>query len=419
MFLGFDMTLDASLDYGQIRLADLAPATIDTHTVDAEIQWTLPTFWEPLRLMVGGGGRISWLESDQLLDAETFDDITSSRFHEVGLSHWQMRGNAFVQGELSPVDWMTVTASMRLDYNTITDFFLSPKLAAVFKPAPGHFVRLGVTRAFHKPTYLESGIHFNVSFPEDSAVSSSDRELFREFMTRVLGNEGLENEELISIELGYLGRFLDDRFSVALDLYFNRYQNRSALDSSIILTEQGLPDLEQSSFMYSNIGEDIDILGSELVIRFSPTPNSALMAAWIHKEIYLRDAGVWDGREPRNFITLGGRFRTDMGFLGSLYLFTRSRYKDTAVFNPGGILEPPMEKWVEHTMLFLGKLGWRWPAGGGVELECGVKVSLPVSPFQAPYFKTRDLGGGTTPKGKSYGAHYNGRIATAYLQGSF
>ena len=419
MFLGFDMTLDASLELGDIHLADLAPATIDTHTVDGELQWTLPTFWEPLMLIIGGGGRFSWLESGQLLDAETFDDITSPRYHEVGLSHWQMRGNAFVQGELSPADWVTVTASMRLDYNTITDFFLSPKLAAVFKPASGQFIRLGVTRAFHKPSYLESGIHFNVSFPDDSPFTGSDRELFREFMTRVLGYEGLEDEELISFELGYLGRFLDDRFSVALDLYFNRYQNRSALDSNIVVTEQGLPDLEESSFMYGNIGEDIDVLGSELVVRYSPAPSIALMAAWVHKEIYLRDAGVWDAREPRNFITLGGRFKTDMGLLGSLYVFTRSRYLDTAVFNPGGILEPQLAKRVEDAMLFLGKLGWRFPEAGGVELECGVKVSLPVSPFKAPYFNVRDMGGGTTPEGKNYGAHYNGRIATAYLQGSF
>jgi iron complex outermembrane receptor protein len=418
-YLGFDMTLDASLDYGDIRLADLMPATIDTHTVDAEIQWTLPTFWDPLMIIVGGGGRFSWLESDQLLDAETFDDITSSRFHEVGMSHWQMRGNAFAQGELSPFDWITVTASIRLDYNTVTDFFLSPKLAAVCKPAPGQFVRLGVTRAFHKPTYLESGIHFNVTFPDDSPITGPDQEKFREFMTRVLGYEGLDNEELISFELGYLGRFLGDRLSVALDLYFNRYQNRSALDSQIVVTGEGLPDLDESSFMYSNTGEDIDILGSELVFRFSPTPSSELMAAWIHKEIYLRDAGVWDGREPRNFITLGGRFRTDSGLLGSLYLFTRSRYKDTAVFNPGGILEPQLEEWVEDTMLFLGKLGWRWPVAGGIELECGVKLSLPVSPFKAPHFKTYDMGSGITPEGKTYGAHYNGRIATAYLQGSF
>ncbi len=419
MYLGFDMTLDASLDYEDIHLADLAKATVDTHTVDAEIQWTLPTFWEPLMLIVGGGGRFSWLESDQLLDAETFGDITSSRYHQVGLSHWQMRGNAFVHGEISPVDWMTITASLRLDYNTITDIFLSPKLAAVCNPAPGQFVRLGVTRAFHKPTYLESGIHFNVTFPDDSPITVHDQDLFREFMTRVLGYDGLENEELLSFEIGYLGRFLEDRFSVALDLYFNRYQNRSGLDSKIVVNEQGLPDLEKSSFMYSNVGEDIDVLGSELVIRFAPTPSSALMASWVHKEIYLREAGVWDGREPRNFITLGGRFRTELGLLGSLYLFTRAGYLDTAVFNPGGILEPPLQKRVDDAMLFLGKLGWRWPEVNGVELECGVKISLPVSPFQAPHFLARDMGGGVTPEGRIYGAHLTGRVATAYLQGSF
>jgi outer membrane receptor for ferrienterochelin and colicin len=417
MNLRFDMSLDAGLDYGDLRLADLAPATVDTHTVDAEIQWTLPTLWEPLMVIVGGGGRFSWLESDQLLDAETFGDITSSRYHRVGLSHWEMRGNAFVHSELSPADWMTLTASMRLDYNTETGVFLSPKLAAVCKPATGQFVRLGATRAFHKPTYLESGIHFNVTLPDESPIT--DHDLFREFMTRVLGYAGLENEELISFEIGYLGQFLDDRLSVALDLYLNIYGNRNDLDPRIYLTEQGLPDLERSSYRYDNIGEDIYILGSELAIRYNPNPSLAFLASWTHKEIYRTAKGAWDGREPRNLITLGGRFRTEAGLLGSLYVFTRSEYLDISVFNPGGLLEPRLEKRVGDAMLFLGKLGWRWSGVGGVELECGFKISLPVSPFHSPRFQTRDKGGGVTPGGKSYGAHLIGRVATAYLQGSF
>jgi iron complex outermembrane receptor protein len=419
MYLVFDMALEASLDYGEIRLADLVPASVINQTIDGEVQWTLPTLWDPLMLMIGGGGRFSWIESDQLLDADTFADITSPKYNQVGLSHWEMRGNAFLHGELAPIDWATVTASIRLDYNTETGVFLSPKLAAVCTPASGQFARLGVTRAFHKPTFLESGIHFNVTFPDESPITGPDRGQFREFMTRVLGYDGLENEELISFEIGYLGQFLNETFSVALDLYLNRYSNRNDIDPKILVTEQGLPDLERSSFRYDNIGEGIDILGSELAVRYTPSPFLAFLASWTHKEIYRRDAGVWDGREPRNFITLGGRFRTDAGLLGSLYVFTRSGFRDTAVFNPGGLLEPVLQERVDDTMLFLGKLGWRWLGGIGVELECGVKFWLPVSPFSAPHFRTRDTGGGVTPEGTRYGAHLTRRVVTAYLQGSF
>jgi outer membrane receptor for ferrienterochelin and colicin len=370
-------------------------------------------------LIVGGGGRFSWVGSDDLLDGETFTDITSSRYRQKGVSHYEARGSVFFSAELKAADWATFTAGSRLDYNTETDFFLSPRLAVVFRPAAGQFVRLSAARSFRKPSFLEKGTHLDVSFPDDSPVTGGDRELFREFMTRVVGNEEVGNEELTAFEAGYLGNFFDEKLSVALDLYCNLYRKRNDVRAEIIPDEQGMPDLDRSTYRYEETGFDLDIIGAELAVRFNPTKHISFLASWTHKEIYHHEAGKWGVSDPRNFLTLGGRFRTEMGLLGSLYVFGRSEFHDLRVPSPYGLLEEPIQMRAKKTMLILGKLGWNWEPKKGVQLEGGVKIFQPISPFAAPHFWSRDKGGGVTPDGRLFGSQLLGRIVSAYLQGTF
>jgi len=418
-YISVIVDMEAALEFGGLHLADIMPALINGHTVDGELQWTLPQFWDPLLLIVGGAGRVSWVGSDDLLDGNTFADITSSGYHERGLSHLEMRASAFAHAELKAADWATLTAGARLDYNTETDWFLSPRLAVVLRPAAGQFVRLSAARSFRKPSYLEAGVHLDVSFPDDSAVSGGDRELFREFMSRVIGNEGVGNEELSSFEAGYLGRFLDDQLSVALDLYCNLYRSRNDVVANIIPGEQGLPDLRNSTYRYEETENDLDVIGSELTVRFQPDKSLALLFIWTHKEFYYHRTGSWGVQDPRNYLTLGGRFRTEMGLLGSLFVFTRSEFNDISVASPNGLLEPPLQMHVDEGMLLLGKLGWSWSTKPGMQLEGGVKIFQPVALGGSPHLQARDEGGGITPDGRFYGAQLLGRIVSAYLQGSF
>ena len=418
-YVSLNVDMEAALEFGGLHLADIMPALIENHTIDGEVQWTLPGFWDPLLMIVGGAGRVSWVGSDDLLDGETFSDITSPRYHEKGVDHWEMRASGFVHAEFKAADWATLTAGARLDYNTETNWFLSPRLAAVFKPADGQFVRVSAARSFRKPSYLERGIHLDVSFPDDSPVSGGDRELFREFMSRVIANEGVGNEELSSFEAGYLGNYFDDKLSVALDLYCNLYRSRNDIVANIIPGEQGLPDLRNSTYRYEETDNDLDVIGSELTVRLQPVKPLSLLFIWTHKEYYYHRTGKWGVQDPRNYLTLGGRFRTEMGLLGSLFVFTRSEYIDVSVPSAGGLLEPPAEMHVDEKMLLLGKLGWSWSPKPDVHLEGGVKIFQPISPFSAPHFRLRDQGGGMTPDGKPYGAYLLGRIVSAYLQGSF
>jgi iron complex outermembrane receptor protein len=407
----------APLEYRGIRLAEFAKGVVDAHTVDGEVQWTLPRFWEPLMVIVGGGGRFSWLSSDSLLDADTYGDITSADYHQPGIEHHEFRAGAFIHGELAPADWFTCTFGTRFDYNNITDVFISPRLAGVFRPVEDQFIRLGVARSFRKPAFMETHLHPMAVFPPDSPITGGDELNFQEFLTRVIGNSDLGDEELLAFEIGYLGRFLDGELSVALDLYYNYHSNVVEYFEEIVPDENGLPDLNLSSVVFKNEGGGQDIIGSELVIHYEPVPAVNLLASWVHREVL----GKKNIFSPKNLITVGGRFNTDSGLVGSLYVFSRSEFTDPVVANPAGVLEPKFTQHMDHVFLAMGKLGYRWkvPAGVDLQMEAGAKLFLPISPFGDHLFRYREVGGVWTKTGENYGGEELRRIVTGYLQGSF
>jgi outer membrane receptor for ferrienterochelin and colicin len=367
-------------------------------------------------LITGASGRISWISSDELLDGDTYTDITSPDYHQPGVDHFEARAGAFLHGELSPAEWMTCTFGLRVDYNTDTAEFISPRLAAVFRPVTGQFLRVGAARSFRKPSFFDSGMHVMAEFPDDSPITGAGREQFQEFMTRVLGNPDLGNEELISFEAGYLGRFMDGELNVSLDLFYNIYRDEHSLFSKIVPDETtGLPDLENSSLMNENNETDMVVIGSELSVRYSPNQWLALLASWSWREVTERSSD----ESPKHMITVGGRFRTDWGLIGSLYAFSRSEFWDRWISNPAGMLEPFEIEHMQNAILFLGKVGWKWKPASAVEMEMGVKLFLPFSPFEEPYFRLREKGGGLTRDGREFGGDILRRMVVAYLEGSF
>ena len=417
MYTPVHSNLTGELQYGGINLAEFVKTDIEMHTIDGEVQWTMPAFWDPLLLIAGAGGRFSFMGSDQLLDAETFSDITSPDYHQPGVGHWEARGSFFVHAELAPTEWVTVTGGTRFDYNTETDIFLSPRLAAVFRPVTGQFIRLGVARAFRKPAYFETGAHPIATFPVDSPLTGPAQDKFLEFLTRVAGNSRLNNEELLSFEVGYLGQYFDGTLSVALDLYYTLHTELIYLKSRIVADDTGLPDLDLSSFMFEQGFPSLSIFGGELTIRYNPNKNISLLFSWTHREAF--EKGKIDHTNPKNLLTLGGRFTTPFGLLGGLYAFSRSEYLDEAVENPAGLLEPMQTMEMDNVLLLLGKIGWRWEPAAEYKLEAGVKLFLPVSPFSGPHFRYYEKGGGISNTGLWYGGQQLSRTVTGYLQGSF
>jgi hypothetical protein len=416
---GVDFDLRAPLSFGDIRLAEINSIATSGHTLAGDVQWTPQRFWEPLLIILGGVARAYWVGSDDLLDGETYADITSSGYRQPGITHWEWRTGVFAHMELELAEWVTITGGLRFDYNSETKEFISPRLAAVFRPFPRHFVRLGVARAFRKPSYAEAEFHINVDFPPESPITGPDQQYFREFMSKVLGNSKLGNEVLWSFECGYLVRMFDERLSLSLDLYYNLYMDRVNILTDIQTDAQGLPDLDNSIIHFINQDKTLGIWGGELTARFRLSRSVSLLAAWAYREVVDHSIDVTEDTTPKNLIILGGRFRSPIGLLGSLYLFSRSEFWDRYVNNPSGWFEPLLAQHMQNYFLVMGKLGWRWQPGPGIDLETGIKLLLPVSPFASPHFRYRERGGVLTASGENFGGDMLRQVVTGYLQGSF
>ena len=355
----------------------------------------------------------------ELLDGETYANIASPDYHEAGIFHWEVRGGAFVHSEFKPAEWATISGSLRFDYNTETDVFLSPRMVAIFRPIKGQYMRMGLSRAFRKPAFIDTRLHPKAVFPDDSPITGEGRENFQEFMSRMIGNKNLENEELLSFEAGYLGQFLDGKLSVAVNIYFTQLRKLVAVSTDIVPTSQGLPDLDESVIQSRNEAGNLDINGTELVIHYEPVKSVSLLASWVYREVFNRKESRLEESTPKNLVTLGGRFRSESGLVGSLYLFSRSDIYDEKVENPAGLLANPLEMRIDNVLLVMAKLGYGWITRQGFEIEFGAKLFMPVSPFSSPHFRYYEDAGGITADGRYYGGQHLRRMVTGYLQGSF
>ena len=405
--------IDVPLEFFGTRVASFVTSDVQMQAVDAQFQYTLPSFYEPLMIILGAAGRVGIASCDQFLDAESYLETRTP-----GIEYIEFRTGAFVHGEWAPVDWVTVTGGLRFDYNTETDHFLSPRLATVFRPAANHFVRLGAARAFRKPSFVETRVHPMVQVPDGSILSEGK---LNELMVRVLGNSDLSNEELWSFELGYLGRYLDGELTLSLDLYYTLLRNMIELNPNMVEDDllPGVPDLELSSALFEQNAPRLNIFGWELSARWSPIEQISLLASWSHKELVNMDLAKTADDYPKNLITLGGRFRIDQGLVGSLYLHTRSEFTDRSIDGPNGILGGYITQHNPNVMLILARLGYRIGFWQGLEAEAGLRLFLPVSPFEAPHFRIYERGGGATANGRAYGGDHLRRVVMFYLQGSY
>jgi hypothetical protein len=414
--------LDSTMRYAGITLATFAPMTFDVHTLAGEVQYTLPGFRRYLLLMVGGQVRTQWLECDKCLDAETYTDPASERYHQPGVDTTEFRAGAFVHAELQPSDWVSAAAGVRMDYDTAVGPVLSMRLSSVIRPASGQYVRFGVGRSWRRSAFLEDDAHLMAEFPDDSPLTGPSRDAFQEFMTRIYGGGDPRADTLLSADAGYLGQFLDQRLSVYAGLFYNSLDVRDyRVEAHIVPDATGLPDLDMSSAMFSRRSEAVEVLGTEMGVTYEPNHGYLLQAWWVHRA----DPGAYRGdlataSSPIDMLAFGGRARTALGVLGSCYFFYRSALRLKHLPNPDGLLAPSLrrDEEMDTALLLIGKLGWQLSPGRDAKIEMGIKVFLPIS-FSSPHFRYREGPGWEFPTVGSVGAQEMGRMVFGYLQGSF
>jgi iron complex outermembrane receptor protein len=163
-----------------------------TNTRDnLELQHTLQTS-SSNRLVWGASLRQDWAHAP----ARFFEDQTTTESTLFAHDEWRM----------TPV-WLLNTGMMFED-SGLGQKHLSPRVAVIYKVAQRQSLRASISQAYRNPSvYEERGYyHFMSVYPNG---------IYR-------ANGGLRSESVLSREIGYLGEFIDQGFSIDARIYHDR-----------------------------------------------------------------------------------------------------------------------------------------------------------------------------------------------------
>ena len=184
-------------------------AGVEADQYDVEFQHNFP---------LGGQHFITWGLNWRL------EEVGSALFHPEGA--WVDKQNvlfgAFLQDEWSPLEDFTLTTGLKVEHNRFTGIDFSPRIAAVYEPWQDQIIRASYARSYQQPTF-----HQKYMYMFDHCKSSSTFDVGHDCLLGqyVLGNDDIDAQRVDAFELGYRGRFLEDRLDLGAELFYNDYDD--------------------------------------------------------------------------------------------------------------------------------------------------------------------------------------------------
>jgi outer membrane receptor protein involved in Fe transport len=221
----------------------------------------------------------------------------------------------------------------------------------VWRFAENQSLRVAVSRAFRKPSFLNTHFHPTMFIPE------SGFEGLRDWFRGQLGNEDLDNENMTTLEAGYAARFLDGRLQVAADVFYNWYRDVGGFHADMRVNSLGLPDLNNSVVEFRNVGHDKDSLGWSVSGRYTHETG----AAW-----------TWEERmdtEAAHLFNLGFYYLGDLGLRAGVSVFGRSFMMDSMpqggdIFASNVRVDNPAHTLVSAFVAYRHKFASGWAEAG-------------------------------------------------------
>jgi iron complex outermembrane receptor protein len=186
--------------------------------------------------------------------------------------------SAFVQDEVSIVEKrLRLTAGSKFEHNTATGAEIQPSLRLLWTPHPRHTVWGAVSRAVRIPSRVEDDVRFILAVvPRPDTLG---------YIT-LLGNPGLESDELLAWELGYRVRPTSRSF-VDLAAFYNEYRSLGTFEPQASFFEPGSPAHRVQPLILENFGSG-STWGIEATGTCKPTERWTLIAGVTGFEIELR-----------------------------------------------------------------------------------------------------------------------------------
>jgi hypothetical protein len=374
-------------------IADIAEVswTVDIVDAKAELDVALADAWH---LMAGTHLRLNRMTGE---DAILTDDE-------------ECRGAGFAMLRWRP-GWFQLTGGLRLDLNQDVPPAFSPRIAAVIRPWRNQAFRLSYNAGFRKPSDFESRIHlkaevFNPAMPESVGL-----------MAESVGNPALKNETVHGFEAGWRLRLPDCRLRLGVDAFVNLHRDTITLHVDVP-SRLGAPDLGHSTILYQNTGREVDVLGAELEVGWSPMEALNLWANLTLKQAFDHGTGDAIDAEPGYRLNLGGGYRPVSGMFLDVALHYVSAYTSTLVVPDDPILGRERSRLGDNWLL-IGNLGYRHALPQARFLDAGLALRQPLGP---PF---REIAG-TPPPGdievldvSDFGGEFVTRVIWVYLRWSY
>lgn len=169
--------------------------------------------------------------------------------------------SAFIQDEITLQDNLWLTLGWRAYYDEITHFDWAGETTLVWEFTPAHFLRGSVARAFRRPTLYQD---FRSAAPGANGWPIQGE-----------GNDSLDNERMVSYEIGYRGQLKENLF-LNVEAYLNKDSDMLAKRRALV--EYYQPWLPGSDWTEENWYDQWDNVynvttyGVETSIDWKPAP---------------------------------------------------------------------------------------------------------------------------------------------------
>lgn len=281
-----------------VRITDLAgstTATVSSDTYNVDLQYSIE-YWVAHRLTLGVNYRHNNISSN----------IVSQFSQENRLGY-------FLQDEWKATPSVTLVGGFRYDLDTFIHPTVSPRLALLYSPIPGHTFRGAISVAYRPPTLFETTA--NVQFVALPGIPPPGGSI----ITPVMGSSQLNPEEIVSYEIGYQGWYLKHRLRARADLFFNHISNLISFQNT------------GATATAVNGGGAADIYGGEAGIEYLATSWLTGFANYSYQEIGQSFNGIIERGAPRYKFNVGLRGDWENGLSGEAGLY----YYGAATYPPG------------------------------------------------------------------------------------
>jgi len=395
---GSDFHMDMPLFFGAVKLGEF-PETVDffSSNLDGEVQLTLEPFEGNLLI---AGGNYRWITL-----VATHNQPDTVHQHRIGF---------FLHDEQRLGKSLVLTGGIRFDYNNITPFTVSPRLACVWRFTGDQFLRFAFGRAFRKPSFMNTSTHFT------GVVGEPGFEGLEEFFVNSVGNDDLDNESITAFEIGYRGRFLEGDLTAEADAFLHLYRETISFNVDIVTNTMGLPDLDNSKMIYTNKGREVNSAGGSLSLTYRikgslwASANYTYRFTWYisaPEEMAVAMGGKGDRLpwEPAHLANLSLNYLQEDGLRCGLSLHGASEH-DLAMPEEGGLFDDQV---IVHSSPFLmvgGFVAWRVTFASGW-FEGGVRA------YNAFHQGFRDTQAVRRPDGIELGGELIGRQIFLFMRG--